>query len=240
MAAKINKTKINKTPARKSRFSAPLFTASGNQTGEVELPEEIFGQKPNARLVAQAVRVYLSRQRQANAHTKRRGDVNLSTKKIYKQKGTGGARHGARSAPLFVGGGVAHGPKNIKNYKLELSKKQSIKAVIYALSDKAKDNKISVIKGFEKIKPKTKVVANFLKKVRADKPVLVHSGSVALFRAGRNIEGLSLIRADQLNTYNVLIAKNILLTQEGLDTLTKRMMTNRMMTNRIGGGKANA
>ncbi|MEK7521263.1 MAG: 50S ribosomal protein L4 [Patescibacteria group bacterium] len=226
-AKKSNITPVKKTvvkrASRSSGLSAPLFTVAGTQMGEIDLPKELFGAKPNARLVAQAVRVYLSRQRQANAHTKRRADVNLTKKKVYKQKGTGGARHGAKSAPIFVGGGVAHGPKNIKNYKLELSKKQSQKAFIYVLSDKAQDKKVSVVKGFEKIEPKTRVVASFLKKTKVEKPLLVHSGSDMLYRAGKNIEGLSLVRADQLNTYDVLVAKNLLLTQEGLEILTKRI-----------------
>ncbi len=234
MAAKSKPTPVKKAPAikpvKKSGLAAPLYTAAGTQTGEVELPKDIFGLKPNPRLVAQAIRVHLSRQRQNNAHTKRRADVNKSTKKIYKQKGTGGARHGARSAPIFVGGGVAHGPQNEKNYKLGLSKKQSAKAFIYALSDKAKDKKISVIKGFEKMEPKTKLVVGFLKKAGLAKPTLVHSGAENLLRASRNIQGLSIVRADLLNTYDVLIAKNILLTQEGLESLTKR----------VGGKKSNA
>jgi len=227
VAAKQSKTAPKAKPTakrapKKSGLSAPLFTCSGTQTGEVDLPKEIFGAKPNARLVAQAVRVFLARQRQNTAHTKRRADVNLTKKKVYKQKGTGGARHGAKSAPIFVGGGVAHGPKNFENYDLEMPKKLAKKAFVYALSDKAQDKKVTVVKGLEKIEPKTKKISDFFKKAKMGKATIVHSGSENLVRAGRNIQGVTIVRAQELNTYDVVTAKMLLLTQEGLDLLARR------------------
>lgn len=214
--------KKNNTLAKKTGVSAALYTVAGTQSGEVALPESVFGQKPNAKLIAQAVRVYLARQRQASAHTKTRGDIKISTRKIYKQKGTGGARHGARSAPIFVGGGVTHGPKNFENYDLEIPKKLARKAFVYALSDKAQSELVGVAKGLEKVEPKTKNISAFLKKAKIRKTTIVHSGSENLVRAGRNIKGISLIRAQELNTYDVVTAKMLLLTQEGLELLTKR------------------
>src|SRR3989344_3714386 len=97
------KSKVAKVASKGSKFSVPVFNLSGKKKGSVELPKEIFGAKVNEKLLAQAVRVYLVNQRQGTASTKTRGEVAGSTRKIYRQKGTGRARHGAIKAPIFVG-----------------------------------------------------------------------------------------------------------------------------------------
>src|SRR3989344_8061779 len=120
VARKVSSTKpVRKTAVRSSvsrgSLNAPMYDVKGAKNGVYVLPKEVFGAKINQPLMAQAVRVYLANQRQGNAHTKSRGEITLTTAKWYRQKGTGRARHGAKSAPIFVGGGVAHGPKN-KDY----------------------------------------------------------------------------------------------------------------------------
>lgn len=208
---------------RTSKLTVPSYTKSGNKGKGISLPKEIFGQKPNEKLLAQAVRVYLANQRQAGAKTKTRGEVRKSTRKIWRQKGTGLARHGARSAPIFVGGGVAHGPKGVENYNLALPKKMRRKALASALSAKLSAGDI-VIADLEDVEPKTKKVASILGKLGAwEKATIVHGGSSNLWRAGRNIAGLTLIPAGQLTAYKVLAGGKIILTQKSLEVLEKRI-----------------
>lgn len=222
--SKTTKTVTKPVPTRKSAgFAVLSYTKSGIKSPvDTQLPREIFGQKVNAPLIAQAIRVYLSNQRQGNAHTKTRAEVNRTKKKVYKQKGTGGARHGARSAPLYVGGGRSHGPKNFENYNLSLSKKMARMAFVSALSDKAVDKKL-VVADLEQIEPKTKVLAGILKKIGYSRATIVHSGSANLYRAGRNIYGVSIIRVQELNVYDAVKSRMLILTQEAVKLLNERM-----------------
>lgn len=218
-----SKSKITKD--KESGLTAPLYTKSGSHRGSVSLPKEIFGQKPNRTLIAQAVRVFLARRRRAHAKTKSRGEVKASTRKIYRQKGTGGARHGPRSAPLFVGGGRAHGPKGIENYHIKLPKRMARASLSVALSGKLVDKRVFVAE-IESIEPKTSRVSRLLSKITGDKKqkgvLIVHTGSPALFRAARNIEGVFLVRADQLNTYNTVAANTLVLTKQAVEELGKK------------------
>jgi len=133
-----------------------VYNLSGIKSGQMELPKNIFAVKINESLMAQAVRVYLSNQRKSRTKTKSRGEIVLTKAKWFRQKGTGRARHGARSAPIFVGGGVAHGPTGEQNYHLKMSKKMKKQALFSALTSKFKANEVMVIKDLAKIEPKTK------------------------------------------------------------------------------------
>src|SRR3989344_7204583 len=120
--------------AKKSgSLTVPVYEISGKEKGSLSLPKEAFSVDVNKALLAQAVRVYQSNQRQGTASTKTRGEVVGSTRKIYRQKGTGRARHGDIKAPIFVGGGVAHGPKSA-NYRKSISQKMRRIALLGALS----------------------------------------------------------------------------------------------------------
>jgi len=140
----------------KKGLKLPVLDLSGKKVKEVDLPESVFAAKINLPLMAQAVRVYLSNQRKAFAKTKRRGEVRGSGRKIGRQKGTGRARHGDRYAPIFVGGGKAHGPKGNQAYHLALPKKMKRAALFSALTAKFNDGKIFIVDGLEKIEPKAK------------------------------------------------------------------------------------
>src|SRR3989338_3509182 len=145
--------------SKATKYSVPTFTKSGaTATTEASLPSVFFAKKPNLTLLSQAVRVYLSNQRTAQAKTQTRAEVNRTTKKIYKQKGTGGARHGSRKAPIYVGGGVAHGPRGMQNYKMSLSSPLKKLALSVALSAKFVKKEISVA-DVEKIEAKSKSLA---------------------------------------------------------------------------------
>lgn len=202
-----------------------LLTIEGKKAGKVSLPAQIFAAKVNSPLMAQAVRVYLANQRKAHAKTKTRGDVSGSGRKIWRQKGTGRARHGDRYAPIFVGGGVAHGPRGNQNYKLKMSQKMKRAALFSSLTSKLKDKEILVVKGLGKIEPKTKVMAKVIKNLRLKdlKALLVMPDKMDnVIQAGRNIEKLNLIQASFLSTYAVLNGGKLLFMEEAVEEMKKK------------------
>ena len=214
-----------------------VLNTSGEKTGTISLPTEIFAAKINPNLMALAVRVYLANQRKAHARTKTRGEVDRTTAKWYRQKGTGRARHGARSAPLFVGGGVAHGPRGIQNYKLKINKKMKQAALFSALTNQLKEKKIQVIAGLDKVESKTKKMVGILdnlagkKAKKRGKTLIVMPGfgknvkfGENVVRSARNIEGVNLLPADLLNTYTVLRSSKIILMKESIDKLKKHFL----------------
>lgn len=225
--SKVVRKIVSKSTAKVSGLNAPMFDVKGAKNGTMSLPEEIFGAKINKPLMAQAVRVYLANQRQGNASTKSRGEVDGSSKKIYRQKGTGGARHGSKRAPIFVKGGVAHGPKP-KDYSLNLPKKMKKAALFSALTLKLKDGEIKVLSGLTKIEPKTKIMSSLVKKISDDqkkkqKVLLITSAAPKdlenVYRAGRNISNVEILNAKLLNTYEVLKYKNLFFMKESIEIL---------------------
>lgn len=207
-----------------------VYNTSGKSVGQLQLAKEIFAVKINEPLMAQAVRVYLSNQRKARAKTKTRGEIQGSTRKIYRQKGTGRARHGDKYAPIFVGGGRAHGPTGQENYQLKMPKKMRRQALFSALTSKLKNKEIIVVDGLAKIKPKTKEMIKIIKNLKLQiksanrrtklKASIVLPGSLEnVMRAGRNIPGLDLLQASQLNTYQVLNAGQLVLMKESVERI---------------------
>ncbi len=160
----VKKPVVKKVPTKETGLKLSVFNTSGKVVESLTLPKEIFGTEINNQLMSQAVRVYLANQRRGTVKTKSRGEVNISTKKIYRQKGTGRARHGAASAPIFVGGGIAFGPKQ-RDFSLKMSQKMKRNSLFSALSAKLKDGEIKIIAGLEKIEPKTKKMADVIKKL---------------------------------------------------------------------------
>jgi len=217
---------------RSSGLTVDVYSISGKVVSKLSLPKEIFGVRVNERLIAQAVRVYLANQRKGTASTKTRGEVRGSTRKIWRQKGTGRARHGSRKAPIFVGGGIAFGPKP-RDYSLKLPKKMKKAALFSALSLKKNNGEIKVLSGIEKIKPKTKNMGLLIKKLGFnDKkrslllvtPDKQNSGFENVYRAARNIEGLKILKADLLNTYDVLDNKGVLLMKDAVLAIGKHFL----------------
>jgi large subunit ribosomal protein L4 len=147
-------------------IKAPSYTIKGTKTGEFALPRDVFEAKVNPKLLAQAIYVYEDRAHPGLRKAKTRAEVNRTGKKLYKQKGTGGARHGSRRANLFVGGGVALGPRPVRRI-LHLSKSIKDRSRKYAFSVKANQKEIVVASGISKI-IKTKEAASFLAKISKD------------------------------------------------------------------------
>ena len=215
--------KVEKKAVAKKTLSLDLYGLDGKVTGKVSVPTAMFGEKLNKQLIAQAVRVHLANQRQGNASTKTRGEVDGSTRKIYRQKGTGKARHGSLRAPIFVKGGIVFGPKP-RDYSLDLPKKMKRKALFSALSSRVVDESIMVVSGLVAIEPKTKsfvTVLHALPLAEKKKSVLVvvPAKQENVIRAARNVPEVSYIAANRLNTYTVLSKKQVIIMQEALSEL---------------------
>ena len=198
----------------------------GVSKGNMSLPVEIFGATPNKNLVAQAVRVYLANQRQGTSSTKTRSEVTGSTRKIYRQKGTGRARHGAAKGPIFVGGGIVFGP-HPQDYSLKFPKKMKKVALIHALSQKAQEGVIKIIDG--EFSGKTKEVAVLMKKMElnkkgiANKVLFVADKNAMTVRGAHNLDGLKIESAATLSTYGVVISHNLVFMKSALTEITTRL-----------------
>jgi len=231
-AASKAKAKVVAKKAKKSSLTLDVFDTKGKVVRSVDLPKEIFGAKINKQLLAQAVRVYLANQRIGTASTKDRGEVHGSTRKIYRQKGTGRARHGSKKAPIFVHGGIVFGPKP-RDFSLKISKKMKKLALFSALSAKQKANEIKAIKGLDSLEPKTRLMVDVLNNLglnEKDKNILlVLSGKSIkvlenIYRASRNIEGMHVINADVINVYDALNNKLILLMESSIDHMKEKFL----------------
>ena len=180
-------------------ITAEVLDLTGKVTEKISLSKEIFGAKINKVLIAQAVKVYLANQRQGTASTKTRGEVEGSTRKIYRQKGTGRARHGSIRAPIFVHGGVVFGPRP-HDYSLKLPQKMKRNALFSALSAKFNDGEIKILQDLEKLEPKTKKFAEVIKNLglenKKKKILLITAAETEnLKRAAQNIEGVTITAA---------------------------------------------
>lgn len=221
-AAKVVKVEI-KEVKKVSGLTAEVFDLTGKAVEKIELPKEIFDAKENKQLVAQSVRVYLANQRKGTLSTKSRGEVNISTRKIYKQKGTGRARHGAKSAPIFVGGGIAFGPKP-RDFSLKFSQKMKKLALFSVLTAKQKEGSIKLLAGLEKAEPKTKnmesTFINMEFKPKTRKILLVTTKEMEkVNKATRNLKGVKILNANLLNAYEALNNKNIFFAKEAIEVL---------------------
>lgn len=203
-------------------LQANLYDFEGKTTSKISLPKELFAASVSSSLIAQSVRAYLSNQRKAKAHARTRGEVTGSTRKIYRQKGTGRARHGDIKAPIFVGGGKSHGPTGEQNYQMRLSKKMRKEALVGALTAKFKAGEIIFIEGWEKLTGRTKEADKILRgwtklAPGKGKTLLVLPGKLEkLVRSVRNIKGVTLVQLKNLSAYQVLNGGIILFPREAL------------------------
>lgn len=199
---------------------------TGQETGrKVNLNTAIFGVEPNDHAIYLDVKQYLANQRQGTAKTKQRNEVSGSTKKIHRQKGTGGARHGSRKAPIFVGGGRIFGPQP-RDYTFKLNKKVKRLARISALSYKAKDNEVTVIENFSMEKPATKEFNSILKSLALDGKkalVVIPEINKNLVLSSRNLPKAKVVQATDINTYDILNAKQLVLLEGALPVIEKTL-----------------
>lgn len=205
-----------------SKLSTYTIKGIKKKTG-IDLPKDM-GADINMRLLAQAIRVYEDRKHPGLSKIKSRSEVTASKKKIYRQKGTGRARHGKISAPIFVGGGKAHGPTGVKRV-LFMSKKMKEKALKMAFSLKAKEGKLVIVDGLSALK-KTKDVVQMIKQIANSEKI--NSKTTFLFALSaknkdtllylRNIKNVVTIPFDSLNAHNIYFANIIVVDKEALET----------------------
>lgn len=202
-------------------LSVPVYSLTGRAAGTMVLSKEIFGAKINKNLLAQAIRVYTTNEKTFTAKTKTRGEVRGSTAKIYKQKGTGRARHGSIRAPIFVGGGITFGPEPRK-VRLNLPQKMKKAALISALSAKMADKQILGLSSLDKASGKTKEMAKLTKNLKLKTALIVTEKPLDnIVRAVRNISGLQVLSVNQLNAHEVLKHQTLLLSKEAGELLKK-------------------
>ena len=203
-----------------------VLNVSGKETGaKVQLPESVFGIEPNDHAIYLDVKQYLANQRQGTHKAKQRNEIAGSTRKLYKQKGTGGARAGSVKSPLFNGGGRVFGPQP-RDYSFKLNKKLKSLARNSALSYKAKDSNIVVVEDFtfDAIKTKSYIQLQSDLNVSDVKTLLVlGAANDNVYLSSRNLKKTKVIVANQLNTYDVLNAGKLILTTGALKTLEEAL-----------------
>ncbi len=201
---------------------ANVYNANGQTTGQVDLPETVFGLKPREHHLWRSITTHLSNQRLGTVKTKRKGEVSGGGKKPFKQKGTGNARQGSIRAVQFVGGGIAHGPKP-RDYSKELPKKMRRQALAESLSDKAQQGKILVVDKIQFETPKTKLALGFLKGlgIEGKKCLLVlDNNHIPTIKSFRNLPKTKVLFRENLNTYEIVNHEILVLTQEALKLLS--------------------
>jgi large subunit ribosomal protein L4 len=228
---KTEKTEAVKAPKATKTEAVAVTTYSllGKEAGTLELPKAIFEGEINKALIAQAIRVYTNNEKGHFSNTKTRGEVTGSTRKIYKQKGTGRARHGSIMAPIFVGGGIALGPKS-RITNMELPKKMKKAALVAALREKYQTKELSGV-DLGKLSGKTKEVGGFLKgvnqQISSNKKtalIVVGEANELVQRATRNVQGLSVMTADEINVFEVIKHQSIFMTLDSVTKLEARLV----------------
>jgi large subunit ribosomal protein L4 len=201
-----------------------VITLDAGEAGEIELDDSVFGLEPRADILHRVVRWQLARRQQGTHKTKGRSETNYSTKKIYRQKGTGGARHGDRNAPIFRKGGVYKGPVP-RSHAHDLNKKVRALGLRHALSAKAGAGSLIVLDAATLAEPKTKALAAKLAAL-GWKRVLVIDGPAVdanFARAAQNIDGLDVLPSAGANVYDILRRDTLVLTKAGVEALEARL-----------------
>ncbi len=208
-------------------MKADLYTENGEKKGSVDLNTTIFEAKINPDLMHRAVVLRLANARNPIAHTLTRGEVSYSTRKMFRQKGTGNARRGARSTNILRGGGVTHGPRNTRNFSKMMPKKERRAALFSSLSVRAKDGNVLALEGFEAKTPKTKdFVTLFSKLPEGKKYLFVISEKNEIFQKScRNIPGIKVILASYINPYDVLLADKVCFIKDAFPKIEETFLT---------------
>lgn len=196
-----------------------VYNIEGKDTGrKVSLNSEIFTIEPNDHAIYLDVKQYLANQRQGTHKSKERAEIHRTTKKLKRQKGTGGARAGSMKSPLFRGGGRVFGPQP-RNYSFKLNKKLKQLARVSALAYKAKENAITIVEDFSLESPKTKAYIDILGKLQltGKKTLMVVSDSNKnIYLSSRNLQRTKVVDASSLNTYDIMNAQNLLVCEKSL------------------------
>ena len=202
-----------------------VINIEGKKIDNIELSDKIFSVKPRENVIQSIVDWQINHFKQRTAKTKQRSEIKGSTAKIYAQKGTGGARHSSRKAPIFVGGGVAHGPKG-SVYKLtKINKKIKKLGLLHLLSEKNKIKSLFVVEDFKEKITKTKIFSQFLKKNNFNNSLLISDkdSKSKIIKSARNIPNIKIIEQEGTNVYDLLKYRNVIFTTTSIKTLQERL-----------------
>ncbi|MEK7547585.1 MAG: 50S ribosomal protein L4 [Patescibacteria group bacterium] len=204
-----------------------IYKQSGEKSGTIELPKEIFEIPFNKDLIHQALQRQLSNKRKPIAHTKTKGEVRGGGRKPYKQKHTGRARQGSIRAPHFKGGGVTFGPRNVRNFVKDMPKKQRRLALFSALSEKARNNEIIALEDYKTERPRTKDFAAMLKKLPIKRNVLViiPEKDPSIQKSSKNIAFAKTILASYANIHDLQKYGSILLLKKTVEKMKETFLT---------------
>ena len=202
-----------------------VMNIEGKKTMNIEVLDNIFSLKPNKKVIQSVVDFQINHFKPRTAKTKQRNEIAGSTAKIYAQKGTGGARHSSRKAPIFVGGGVAHGPKGAVYKSKKVNKKVRKLALLHLLSQKNKVKALYVVEDFKNEIKKTKIFSKFLEKNKLGNSLIISdkSSKEKIYKSSRNIPNLKIITEDGANVYDLLKYKNVIFTSSSIKTLQDRL-----------------
>ena len=202
-------------------MNIPVYNIAGEEVSIVNLPADIFEAKINRDLMHQALVRQMANARQGTHKAKGRSEINRSTAKIYRQKGTGRARHGSRRAPIFVGGGVAHGPQP-RDYSKKMPRKMRRAALRSALSVKAGNGDIVVLDDIQMDMPKTKEMVGIMSRLVEDNSalLLLAEQNENVERSARNLQGVKTLRANYLNIRDLLGYEKIVMPLSALDAVS--------------------
>jgi len=194
-----------------------VYNMLGEQTGEIELAEDVFGVEINQHVLYEVVKNQLANRRQGTQSVKTRSEVRGGGRKPWRQKGTGRARHGSIRSPLWVGGGVAFAPKP-RDYSYKVPRKVKRLAIKSALSSKVLSDELIVLDELIMEEPKTKEMAEVLANIKAGKKALIvmNDNDINVIKSARNIPNIQTIFIDNLNVYDILNSDTLIITKEGI------------------------
>jgi len=202
-----------------------VLNLEGNKSQNLKISNDLTGLKVNNRLLKYVIDWQINHSKKRLAKTKQRNEIVGSTRKIYAQKGTGGARHASRKAPIFVGGGIAHGPKG-DNYKIKkINKKIRKIALAQSISKKNTNKELYIFEDIKKEIKKTKIFNNFLIKNKLNNVLIVSDKETHknIFKSVRNIRDVKLITDEGANLYDLFKFKNVLFTETSIKNIQKRL-----------------
>ena len=203
-----------------------LLSIDGAKSETIDVSDKVVNLKVNHKLIKYVIDWQLNHLKPRTAKTKQRNEIKGSTRKIYAQKGTGGARHSSRKAPIFVGGGVAHGPKGA-TYKIKkINKKVRKLALAQTLSKKNTDKNLYILADVKKLITKTKEFNQFLLKNKLSNALIVSDkdSEKNINRSARNIKNIKIINHDGANVYDILKLKNVIITSSSIKKLENRIL----------------
>ncbi len=205
-----------------------IYNVNGSETGRtINLNDSIFAIEPNEHAIYLDCKQYLADNRQGTAKAKERSENAHSTRKLKRQKGTGGARSGDLKSPVFVGGGTIFGPKP-RDYRFKLNVKVKRLARRSALSAKVAENSLTVVENFSLDAPKTKEMVKILNNLKvADKKslIVIENQNNFVSLSARNIQGVKVVNVSKLNTYDIMNCKNIILSEGSIDEINRVLAT---------------